>query len=108
MMKLLGNVRELWKIGAALLLLIATNLVSSTVSWNTQEQLAEAGKMTIHAYEVLGRLDGIVAAMVDQQTGVRGYLLSGDERFLERRASGAKMVEEELAALRDLTSDDPR
>jgi CHASE3 domain sensor protein len=37
----------------------------------------------IHTTDVLETLQDIMDAMVDQETGVRGYLIADDEKFLE-------------------------
>ncbi|GAB3830311.1 sensor histidine kinase [Dactylosporangium cerinum] len=44
----------------------------------------------------------LTAALVDQETGVRGYLLSGDERFLEPYARGVAGERTLLARIRQL------
>jgi len=46
-------------------------------------------------------------AMVDQETGVRGYLITGDERFLEPYHRGGNAYTGAIQKLRDLTSDNP-
>jgi methyl-accepting chemotaxis protein len=50
----------------------------------------------------------MTAAMVDQETGVRGYLVSANEGFLEPRIAGSRAFDENLAAVRRLTSDNAR
>ena len=47
-------------------------------------------------------------AMLDQQTGLRGWQLSGDRRFLAPYSSGSKSLEEADAALFADTAQDPR
>ncbi|WP_327003272.1 CHASE3 domain-containing protein [Dactylosporangium sp. NBC_01737] len=48
----------------------------------------------------------LTAALVDQETGVRGYLLSGDERFLEPYAEGVADERTLLARIRQLLADE--
>jgi sigma-B regulation protein RsbU (phosphoserine phosphatase) len=45
---------------------------------------------------------------VDQETGVRGYVITGDERFLQPYTRSREEVPVLLADLRDLLGDDPR
>ena len=47
------------------------------------------------------------AALVDQETGVRGYLLSGDERFLEPYTRGVADERTLLARIRQLLAGEP-
>ncbi|MEV0128647.1 CHASE3 domain-containing protein [Dactylosporangium sp. NPDC050688] len=49
----------------------------------------------------------LTAALVDQETGVRGFLLSGDERFLEPYARGLVGERTLLARIRQLLADEP-
>ena len=37
----------------------------------------------IHTTDILKTLQSVMDAMVDQETGVRGYLIAGDEKYLE-------------------------
>ncbi len=48
--------------------------------------------------------EAIAKAMVDQETGERGFLITGKEEFLEPYEIGKKHLEEELKALRTLVS----
>ena len=49
----------------------------------------------------------LTAALVDQETGVRGYLLSGDERFLEPYTRGVADERTLLAGIRQLLAGEP-
>jgi methyl-accepting chemotaxis protein len=70
--------------------------MNTAVDWNT------------HTYEVLGHSNKLIAAVVNQETGVRGYLVSeNDENFLEPFIAGKAEFAAELKTLLDLTSDNP-
>jgi methyl-accepting chemotaxis protein len=60
-----------------------------------------------HTYKVLGKADNIVAAAVDMETGMRGYLLAGQEQFLDPYKGGEKAVYERIADLKQTVSDNP-
>ncbi|MGI5176454.1 sensor histidine kinase [Dactylosporangium sp. CA-152071] len=49
----------------------------------------------------------LTAALVDQETGVRGFLLSGDERFLEPYARGVDGERTLLTRIRQLLAGEP-
>lgn len=70
-------------------------------------QLKEADKWNSHTYNVLDHSASLIAAIVDQETGVRGFLVSGDSNFLEPYQAGRKTFDEKLEALLTLTSDNP-
>ncbi|MEM6889795.1 MAG: CHASE3 domain-containing protein [Pseudomonadota bacterium] len=60
-----------------------------------------------HTHRALAKGDAIVAAAVDMETGMRGFLLSGQENFLEPYTSGEARIFEGLADLRATVSDNP-
>ncbi len=60
-----------------------------------------------HTQRVLGETSGIVAAAVDMETGMRGFLLAGQDTFLEPYEAGAARAFADLAELRQTVSDNP-
>jgi methyl-accepting chemotaxis protein len=104
-MKLLNNLGTLMKMIAAFGLVIAISIVVNIISWSSLTYQQTANGWTVHTYEVLDRVDAIVSAMVDRETGVRGYLLSGDEKFLEPYEAGSKNYKEAFDKAVQLTSD---
>ena len=55
----------------------------------------------------LEQLNGILSGMVDSETGVRGYLISGDAGFLAPLENGQKQYNAAVARVASLTSDNP-
>jgi len=70
-------------------------------------QLREARRWVAHTSHVIAEADRIVGAAVDMETGLRGYLLAGDEPFLEPFAAGTECVRARVAALAETVSDNP-
>lgn len=60
-----------------------------------------------HTHKVLGRAEQILAHAIDMETGMRGFLLAGDEAFLEPYERGQKGFFEEIADLQTTVSDNP-
>ena len=44
--------------------------------------LAEQYQTVRQTGQVLGELDGVLSAVIDAETGQRGFLMTGDERYL--------------------------
>lgn len=61
-----------------------------------------------HTYQVLSLLDQAAMGMVNQETGLRGYLLAGEENFLEPYHLGVQQFDEAIAELAARTTDNPR
>ncbi|NTW52707.1 MAG: diguanylate cyclase [Chlorobiaceae bacterium] len=71
-----------------------------------------ASNQRLHqAHTVQGKLDETLALIVDAETGPRGYVIMGQEKFLEpyyAAVSSAHGIDQHLQELRRLTSDNPR
>lgn len=65
--------------GFSLLILI----LSSVLSYVSIMKLLESQKLVDHTVEVETGLNKLISAMKDAETGQRGFLLSGEETFLE-------------------------
>lgn len=61
-----------------------------------------------HTNDVLKKSESIVAAAVDMETGMRGYLLAGKEEFLDPYKAGQKAAYARIANLQKTVSDNPR
>ncbi|KIC13324.1 CHASE3 domain-containing protein, partial [Leisingera sp. ANG-Vp] len=62
---------------------------------------------TIHTYKVIATANDIIAAAVDMETGMRGYLLAGQDAFLEPYNAGGTRFGELVAGLSETVSDNP-
>src|SRR5229473_6124946 len=101
-----------WKMGNRLVLggfAIATAILVF-VGWQSYRntaRFAEASEWRKHTYEVLRNLDETVARLVDAETGQRGYLLTGQESYLEPYRAAIQSVGQTIGNLNSLTSDNP-
>src|SRR6266404_6109907 len=107
-----GGGKMNWKIGNHLVLggfIIATAILAF-VGWQSYRntaRFAEASEWRKHTYEVLRNLDETVARLVDAETGQRGYLLTGEESYLEPYRAAIKNIDQTIGNLKRLTSDNP-
>src|SRR6266478_1922562 len=107
-----GGAKMKWKIGNRLVLggfIIATAILAF-VGWQSYRntaRFAEASEWRKHTYEVLRNLDETVARLVDAETGQRGYLLTGEESYLEPYRAAIKNIDQMIGDLKSLTSDNP-
>ncbi len=83
-------------------------VVVAGVSLRNTRQLRSDTALVAHTNEVLGALDGLLSTMKDAETGERGFLITGDERYLEPYRHAIGVVEERLATVERLTAGDPR
>jgi methyl-accepting chemotaxis protein len=67
----------------AFALLVVVIVSGSIGSYYTLSYINTSNGWTTHTYKVLQTADAAMVSMVDQETGVCGYLVSGDPAFLE-------------------------
>ncbi|WP_417408419.1 methyl-accepting chemotaxis protein [Hoeflea sp.] len=93
------------KFAATFAVLIGLFLVVAGTTYFSLRTIKTASDWNTHTYEVLAHGDDMIASVVNQETGVRGYLISADENFLEPFIAGQAKFAESMKALLDLTSD---
>jgi len=101
-----------WKMGNRLVFggfLVATAILVFVgwLSYRSTARFAEASEWRKHTYEVLRNLDETVVRLVDAETGQRGYLLTGDDAYLEPYRAAIKSIDQKIGDLNSLTSDNP-
>ena len=69
--------------------------------------LLSALRSVEHSERVIGNANEVMKLSVDLETGMRGYLLTGDETFLAPYKSGKAKIAVEMTTLLDLVSDSP-
>ena len=86
--------------------LLAVLLTGASVSANrSARERAVAEYWQMHTLEVLLESDRLHSASLAKLRGERGYLLTGDERFLEPYLEGLKTGEDSMTKLATLTDD---
>ena len=79
-------------------------LLLGIANWNIQKLVVTAQWKT-HTYEVLDTLGDTLSQLKDAETGQRGYLLTGQENYLEPYNSAIPAIDKDLRKARDLTKD---
>ena len=93
------------KLMAAFAVVVAVIFVSSAIVYDRLRVIEWAEDWRVHTTEVLDSLQDAVVAMLDQETGMRGYLITADEAFLEPYHRGGDAFAAAFRKVRDLTSD---
>ncbi len=95
------------KITVGFALPVVIILVMAFLSYQRTRELAGAGQWVAHSNEVLTELEGAVSDITEAETGVRGFLLTGNEAYLQSWRSGSLEAPQHLQRLYQLTADDP-
>lgn len=84
-------------------LLITLGIAVTGFSFRAFKQIEKASAARKHAFRVLGRAENLLSNLVDAETGLRGFLLTQDETFLEPCLKVQNTMIADLKALRELT-----
>lgn len=102
------NLRLQWKLlvafSAVLLIVIGQTIFVYKNIRNSQK----AAEWTEHTYKVIGLANAALGALVDMETGYRGFLIVGRDEALEPYNAGRTTYQEKLEELiKEETSDNP-
>ncbi|WP_312352609.1 response regulator [Sphingobacterium siyangense] len=89
--------------GISLLILLA----SSTASYVSIRKQIHNSAMVDHSRRVMSRVNKILQDLQNAETGQRGYLLTGMEKFLDPYKNGLQSLPQSLSRAHDLTADNP-
>ncbi|WP_279358753.1 methyl-accepting chemotaxis protein [Methylobacterium indicum] len=106
-MRVLNNLTILPKLVLAFGSLVVITLTVSAVGYGSLRSIEDRIGWTDHTQKVLHSVSGIIAAMVDQETGVRGYLISADPQFLAPYREGRTAYRAAFDEAKRLTADNP-
>jgi signal transduction histidine kinase/CHASE3 domain sensor protein len=106
-MPFLANVSLRARLLGAFGIVLTILVILSSAAYRTTALNQEANDLVTHTLQVIGTANGTLASLVDMETSYRGFLLSGDESFLEPYQRGTEDAGEQIDTLADLTSDNP-
>jgi len=78
------------------------------LSYRSFQQRAEGARLVSHTLEITARLEVILSTFQDAETGQRGFLLTGDEHYLEPYDRAIAAFDGELRQLRAAITDNPQ
>jgi methyl-accepting chemotaxis protein WspA len=95
------------KIAAGFALAATALVVVGSVAWRNTNQLTATADRVARSYRTLEQVQATLSSMKDVETGQRGFVLTGDERYLAPYLSGIEEVPQHLRDLENLTADNP-
>ena len=106
-MSFFNNLSILGKLILGFSLLLLTTVATSGVIYEKAHEIRQTVEWAEHTTSVIETTNVAMASMVNSETGMRGYLLGEDEKFLDTYRNGVKAFEAAIAKLKDLTSNNP-
>ena len=104
-MNLLKNIRLSTKISMGYGLVLLLMVVIAGVIYFGVTSIVNASRWVNHTYEVIRTAESVGAAMIDMETGQRGFMVTGQDEYLEPYHAGKQRILELLKKGRTLTSD---
>ena len=71
------------KIGGGFAVAFAALIVVGATSYLSTRKLLDTSQWVSHTHQVLEKLEGVLSLLKDAETGQRGYLLTGEDHYLE-------------------------
>ena len=93
------------KINTGFGLSLAFLVIVGIVSYRSTSRLVETIHWALHAHNVLDELDDILFHIKNAETGQRGFIVTGEEHYLEPYQVGIMNIDRELKFIRKLTED---
>lgn len=98
-----------WTIGKKLAItfgiILAMFLVVAAISYENMVKLAESEAWVEHTHEVLNTIEQCMSSIKDAETGQRGFVITGEDKYLQPYQGAEDAVQRRLEHVRELTSD---
>ncbi len=101
------KVRISLKIAFVMGAILAVMVAVTTISLTNIGRIEEAERWNAHTHALLVEVEQMNTAMVDREAGLRGYVISGNKRFLEPETAGRQTFLRAWTEVRRLTIDNP-
>jgi signal transduction histidine kinase len=93
--------------GAAFLAAITLLVLIGWLGYRILAELRGATERVTHTHQVIEELQEVLTHLADAETGQRGFIITGDERYLKPYIAALGEADKDLATLKALTADNP-
>src|ERR1700689_2856984 len=98
--------KDRWPRAILLLLPLAFAIFVATYSWRVNTQLADDYAQVTRSYAIAASVVAVMGRVTDGETGERGFVITGNETYLEPYALFTSTIEDLYANLAALTAND--
>jgi methyl-accepting chemotaxis protein len=95
------------KIAAGFALSFGLLAAMGVAAYRSTDSLTKTSYLVAHTHLVLENIANVVSQLKDAETGQRGFVITGDETYLEPYQSARGSVDKLVKDLRELTADNP-
>ncbi len=90
---------------AATAAMVAFFIGSAVISSSNTKTLRESAQLVSHSHEVVTACEDLISLLKDAETSQRGYVITGDEKYLQPYNAALPRIDSRLNALAGLTVD---
>ncbi len=94
-------------ISLGLTVVIAFFAISGVISYYNTSMLSDDSQLVIHTHDVIVATSDLMSLMKDTETGQRGFIITGDDKYLEPYNSALPLIEQRLNDIERLTRASP-
>ncbi|BAM07978.1 sensor histidine kinase [Leptospirillum ferrooxidans] len=77
------------------------------ISWESVSSFARREELVSHSYLIMTNINRMLSFLEDEETGERGYFITGSSSYLTPYSEAIKRSRNEILLLKNLTRDDP-
>ncbi|MBG1272082.1 response regulator [Nostoc sp. WHI] len=96
------------KIGVSFALSLATLTTIGIIFYQNTNELIKTSQKEKHTYQVISQLEDLNLQLTNAETGQRGYIITGEQRYLEPYNAAVNLVDSKVRELERLTADNPK
>lgn len=101
------RLREKVPVGIGLGVGLALIVIVTFMSYYNEMRSVQSRKWVVHTYHVIEHLQDILLALQDTETGLNGYLVTGNVDYLEPHNDAIQKIRGQIRQLRELVTDNP-
>ncbi|WP_317202988.1 CHASE3 domain-containing protein [Janthinobacterium sp.] len=103
----LSRPRSMAAMAMAMAMAMATLLTTGWISYRQMRSVSEGDHWVSHSYTVIHELDQLASALLVAETAQRGFIITGNNGYLEGFDLAVQGSNQALAGLKRLTGDNP-
>ena len=88
-------------------LVLSLMIVISIIGYRSIQSLSNTTQWVTHTHQAIEYGKSLIEAMIDMETGMRGFIITGHEEFLEPYQEGKKFFREIMTLVQKHVSDNP-
>jgi methyl-accepting chemotaxis protein len=94
------------KIGGGFALALLALIIIGAVAYRSTSGFIQTAALVTHSHQVIEDLEQVMSIMKDAETGQRGFLITGEDRYLDPYNSAKTAIDPAMKSIRDLLGTD--